>query len=110
MGEKARDALAEYYKKNALLQEEPEFKVSEDQAPEFKLSDTQKRKNESSGIVGLMKILIEDLQTEIKNGQKDEEEAQLEFEKNLGAAKKFVKELTKKKTNLKEQIAEHDED
>jgi len=105
----AKEALSEYYKKQSLLQK-PEFEVSEDQAPEFKLSDTQKRKNESAGIVGLMDILIEDLKTEIKNGQKGEEEAQLEFEKNLGAAKKLVKELTKKKTNLKEQIAEHEED
>lgn len=106
---KAKDALSEYYKKNAFLQA-PEFEVSEDQAPEFKLSGTSKRKTESKGIVGLMEVLIEDLQTEIKNGQNAEEEAQLEFEDNLAAAKKLVKDLTKKKTNLKEQIAEHNED
>jgi len=107
--EKAKEALAEYYKKNAFLQG-PDFKVSEDQAPEFKLSDKSKRKNESSGIVGLMEVLIEDLETEIKNGLKEEEEAQLDFEDNMAAAKKLVKDLRKKKTNLKEQIAEHDED
>jgi len=107
--EKAKDALSEYYKKNALLQD-PDFDVSEDQAPEFKLSSTSKRKNESKGIVGLMEVLIEDLQTEIKNGEKAEEDAQLDFEENLAAAKKLVDDLTKKKTNLKEQIAEHNED
>lgn len=57
-----------------------------------------------------MEVLIEDLQTEIKNGEKAEEEAQLDFEENLAAAKKLVDDLTKKKTNLKEQIAEHNED
>jgi len=95
----ARDALAKFYKENALLQ-----------APEFKMSSKGKRKNEASGIVGLMDILIEDLETEIKNGKKDEEEGQLEFEKNVKAAKTLIKELTKKQTNLKEQIAEHEED
>merc|ERR550532_2781430 len=77
-----------------MLIEEPDFKVSDDQAPDFELSGKLKRKNESSGIVGLMKMLIEDLENEIKNGQKDEDEAQLEFDKNLAAAKKVVKELT----------------
>lgn len=106
---KAKDALAEYYKKNAFVQE-PEFDVSEDQAPEFKLSSAGKRKTAATGIVGLLQFLIEDLQIEIKDGEKAEEEAQLDFEENLAAAKKLVKELTNKKTNLKEQIAEHKED
>merc|ERR1712070_688373 len=88
----ARDALAKFYKENALLQA-PEFQASADKAPEFKLSSSGKRKNEAKGIVGLMDILIEDLETEIKNGKKSEEEAQLEFEKNLKAAKTLVKEL-----------------
>jgi hypothetical protein len=105
----ARDALAKFYKENAFLQA-PDFETSADQAPEFKLSSKGKRKNEASGIVGLMDILIEDLETEIKNGKKAEEESQLEFEKNLKAAKTLIKELKKKKTNLKEQIAEHEED
>jgi hypothetical protein len=105
----AKDALQKFYKENALLQE-PEFSASADHMPEFKLSDKGKRKNEAKGIVGLMEILIEDLETEIKNGKKAEEEAQLEFEKNVEAAKKLVKELKTKKTNLKDQIAEHEED
>jgi hypothetical protein len=78
----AKDALQKFYKENALLQE-PEFSASADHMPEFKLSDKGKRKNEAKGIVGLMEILIEDLETEIKNGKKAEEEAQLEFEKNV---------------------------
>jgi len=107
---KAKDALSEYYEKNAKFIQKPEFEKSEDQAPEFKMASKSKRKNQSSGIVGLMELLIEDLETDIKNGLKAEEEAQTEFEKNLKAAKTLKKELRKKKTDLKEQIADHEED
>jgi len=106
---KAKNALSEYYKKSGFLQA-PEFGVSQDQAPDFKLSSTSKRKNESKGIVGLMAVLIENLEAEIKSGQKAEEESQLEFEGILADAMMLVKKLRNKKTNLKEQIAEHDGD
>lgn len=110
---KAKDALAEYYEKNAKLIQEskaPEFEKSEDHAPEFKLANKSKRKNQASGVVGLFELLIEDLETDIKNGEKAEAEAQEEFEKNLKAAKKLKKELRKKKSDLKEQIADHEEE
>lgn len=110
---KAKDALTEYYEKNAKLIQEtkaPEFEKSEDHAPEFKLANKSKRKNQASGVVGLFELLIEDLETDIKNGEKAEEEAQGEFEDNMKAAKKLKKELRKKKSDLKEQIADHEED
>jgi len=113
---KAKDALAEYYEKNAKFIQEskeakaPEFEKSEDHAPEFKLANKSKRKNQASGVVGLFELLIEDLETDIKNGEKAEAEAQEEFEENLKAAKKLKKELKKKKSDLKEQIADHEED
>jgi chromosome segregation ATPase len=110
---KAKDALAEYYEKNAKFIQEtkaPEFEKSEDHAPEFKLASKSKRKNQASGVVGLFELLIEDLETDIKNGEKAEENAQEEFEENLKAAKKLKKELRKKKSDLKEQIADHEED
>jgi len=108
---KARDALAEYYEKNAkAFIQKPEFEKSEDQAPEFDLASKSKRKTQSGGIVSLMELLIEDLETEIKNGNKAEERAQGEFEGNMKDAKTLKKELKKKKTDLKEQIANHNED
>jgi len=110
---KAKDALAEYYEKNAKLFiqiEKPEIEKDEDKAPEFKMASKSKRRNQSSGIVGLMELLIEDLETDIKNGEKAEEEAQVEFESNMKAAKKLKKELKKKKSDLKQQIADHEED
>merc|ERR1711862_440780 len=81
------------------------FAVSEDQAPEFEFSDKGSRKNESKGVVGLMTMLIEDLQDEIKNDTKDEEAAQGEYESEKKTAERLRDELTTKKDNLSETIA-----
>jgi len=106
----AKTALAKFHKsKESFIQQPDEFAVSEDQAPELKFSDAESRKGQSKGILGLMDVLMEDLDTEIKNGQKGEAEAQTEFEKSLEAAKNLEKELREKKVNLNEQIAEHGE-
>jgi len=106
----AKTALAAFHKsKDSLIQKPEEFAVSEDQAPELKFSDAESRKGQSKGILGLMDVLIEDLEVEIKNGQKEEAEAQTEFEKSLETAKNLEKELREKKVNLNEQIADHGE-
>jgi predicted nucleic acid-binding Zn-ribbon protein len=119
--EQAKDALTAYFKKNKIemgpvqgsvkgleLSQEPEFQVSEDQAPDATFSHKGKRKNDSKGIVQIMTMLIEDLQDEIKNGMKDEEAAQLDFESRLAAAKKLQKELEHKKVNLELTIAKRE--
>jgi len=103
----AKDALSKFYDENTFLQE-PEFDVSEDQAPDFQLSDKGNRKQQSKGIIGLMTILIEDLETEVKNGQESEDASQSAFEDSLEAAKGVLQALKDKKTNLIQQIAGHD--
>jgi len=110
--EKARDVLAKYYKENKIemLQAGPDFAVSQDQAPEATFSSKGSRKGESKGIVSLMNMLIEDLEDEIKNGTKDEVDAQLEFEKAMEVAKKLKDSLEEKKTNLEETIAKREEE
>eukprot|EP00429_Kryptoperidinium_foliaceum_P067365 CAMPEP_0176062160 /NCGR_PEP_ID=MMETSP0120_2-20121206/30996_1 /TAXON_ID=160619 /ORGANISM="Kryptoperidinium foliaceum, Strain CCMP 1326" /LENGTH=724 /DNA_ID=CAMNT_0017395725 /DNA_START=59 /DNA_END=2233 /DNA_ORIENTATION=- len=118
----ARDALASYYSnhtvamgevqgsvKGAFLQQ-PEFEVSADQAPEAKFSDKGERKHEAKGIVSIMTMIIEDLNDEIKNGMKAEEEAQLEYESQMTAAKKLREELVAKKVSLEEAIAKRGEE
>jgi len=117
--EAAKEALTAYYKKNKIemgeiqgsvkLLQKP-FAVSEDQAPDATFSDKGSRKNESKGVVGLMTMLIEDLQDEIKNGIKEEGETQLEYEAEMKAAKKLKEELIEKKVNLEETIAKREED
>jgi hypothetical protein len=86
--------------------QEPEFEVSADQAPEAKFADKGSRKNESKGILSILTMLIEDLQSEIENGIKDEVAAQAEYEKELAAAEKLVVDLTEKRDNLREQEAQ----
>jgi len=120
---KARTALTKYYKKNdiemgpvqagvkdALMQEDPEFAVSEDQAPEAVFSSKGKRKNESKGIVSIMTMLIEDVADEIKNAMKAEEEATLAWEEQMATAEKLKKSLITKKVNLEVTIAKTEDE
>ncbi len=69
------------------------FAVSEDQALDAAFSDKGARKNESKGVVQLMTMLIEDLQDEIKNEGKAEEETQIEYESEMDKATKLKGEL-----------------
>merc|ERR1719217_1909160 len=78
----------------------PEFEKSEFQAPDATFSDKGARKNESKGIVSILTMLIEDLKAEISNGIKDEASSQVEFEKDVAAAKKLIEDLSIKKENL----------
>merc|ERR1712139_495624 len=106
----AKEALTAYSKKNKVdmgpiqgsvnLVQEPVFEVSEDQAPETTFSDKGSRKQQTKGIVGLMSMLLEDAQDEIKNGIKSEKAAQEEFEKQLEAAEALKEDLIKKKEDL----------
>merc|ERR1740121_2440592 len=105
----AKEALKKYYTENniemgptesgraaaAMLQSEPEAKFS----------SKGSRKNENKGIVALLENIIEDLNTEIANGVKAEEAAQLEDEAQKKAAEDLKAALEKKKTNLASDIA-----
>merc|ERR1719337_641538 len=84
-----------------LLQRQrgPEFEVSPDQAPDASFSSAGKSSGASKGIVSTMTMIKEDLDDEITNGEKEEEEDQVEFETQLGAAKTLLADLAAKKTN-----------
>merc|ERR1712203_766761 len=96
--------------KDAFMQEDPEFAISEDQAPEAVFSNKGKRKDQSKGIVSIMTMLIEDVADEIKNAMKAEEEAQLAYEEQMATAKKLREKLVTKKVNLEVQIAKKGEE
>merc|ERR1719235_1121223 len=117
--EKTVEVLSAYYKKEKIemgpiqgsmkLIQGPEFAISDDQAPEATFKEKGSRKNESKGIISILTMLIEDLQSEVKNGIKDEVAAQAEFEKNVDAAKKLIATLEEKKVNLEEDKAKNEE-
>jgi len=116
----AREVLGSYYAnhsvdmgevqgsvKGAFLQQ-PEFQVSADQAPEAEFSDKGHRKGEAKGIVSILTMIIEDLNDEIKNGMKSEEEAQLDYESQMAASKQLKEDLVAKKVSLEEAIAKRE--
>merc|ERR1719235_2518653 len=80
--QKTVEVLSSYHKKHKTemgpiqgsmkLLQEPEFTKSQWEAPEAKFSDMGARKNQSKGIISIITMLIEDLQSEISNGIKDE--------------------------------------
>jgi len=104
----AKDAISAYYAEHnidlgkiQLVQQEPEFKKSQDQAPDADFSDKAHRKGESKGVLSILSMLAEDLANEIKVAQKAEEAAQLDFESALAAAATLQEKLEEKRTNLK---------
>jgi len=119
----ARDAMAKFYKKNDIAmgpiqgsvkgvfaQQEPEFSVSADQAPDAVFSGKGERKGESKDIVSILTYIIEDLNDEIKNGMKGEEEAQVDFEAQMAAATQLHDDLLAKKVALESAIAKRNEE
>merc|ERR1719456_462498 len=113
----AIESLSAFYKNNKtgmgeiqgsinLLQKRgPEFEVSADQAPDASFSSAGKSTGASKGIISTLTMIKEDLDDEIKNGVKEDEESQVEFEEQLNAAKKLKQDLIDTKTNLEEAIS-----
>jgi len=93
--EKAKAALAEYYKASLLQQE-----------PELKLSGKDNAAGQTKGVVSLLDMIIEDLNAELAEAKAAEEAAQLDYEKMKKAVEDQKAKLTKKKINLEGQIAE----
>merc|ERR1719379_1683443 len=115
--------MADYYKKNGikmgpiqgngrgnLLQEEPVFERSADDAPDATFSNKGNNKGASKGIISLFQYIIEDLNDELTNEKAAEEKSQAEFEKELATAEKLVEDLTEKKVTLEGIIAKRQED
>merc|ERR1719343_1175298 len=95
----ARQALSSYYRNHSIelgpiqgsvkalaLAQQPDFDISADSSPDTVFSGKGHRKREAKGIVQILTTIIEDLNDEIKNGMKAEEEAQIEYEGQMEAA------------------------
>jgi hypothetical protein len=119
--EQASKALAMYYKKRgidmsliekgstdlAFRQDQPAFEVSKFQAPEAKFSGKGSRKGQANNILSIIEMIVEDLKDEIRNGEKQQGLAQLDFEKAMEAAKNLKMDLTEKKLILVVAIADN---
>merc|ERR1719335_800419 len=120
--EKAKDAFTKYYKESGikmgpiqgsvkgLLQEEPEFERSADDAPDATFSKKGNNKVAGKGIVSLFDYIIEDLADELANEKKAEAKSQEEYEAEMATAQKLVDDLEEKKVTLEGIIAKRKED
>lgn len=115
----AKVALSKYYEdrgmdvsdfKPVLVQFKPEEDCESLKARAPQFSKEGKNRQQTKGVVGLMTLLIEDLEEEIANSVKADEASQAEFETALKAAKKLKGELEDKKVTLEELIADTQED
>merc|ERR1719335_813415 len=115
--------MADYYKKNGikmgpiqgngrgnLLQEEPVFERSADDAPDATFSNKGNNKNASKNILSLFAYIIEDLYDELSNEKKSEAKSQEEYEAEKATAEKLVEDLEEKIVTLEGIIAKRKED
>jgi len=119
---KAKEALAAFYKKQGvdmgeiqgsatgLLQQEPAFERSEDDAPDASFSKKGGRKNQSKNIISLLSYIIEDLTDEIAGGKKNEAKSQTEYEAEVATADALLKDLNARKVTLVGIIAKRNSD
>jgi len=103
----AKDAFAAFYKKNGIkmLQGEPAFERSEDDAPDASFTNKGSNKNASKNILQLMDYIIEDVTDELANSKKAEAEAQADFEDEKAKADQLVSDLKDKVVGLENTIA-----
>jgi len=119
--EKAKEAFTKFYKEQGvkmgpiqgsvkLLQEEPAFERSADDAPDATFSKKGNNKVQGKGIVSLFDYIIEDLEDELANEKKAEAKSQEEYEAEMATAQKLVDDLEEKKVTLEGIIAKRKED
>merc|ERR1719316_745768 len=107
----AIESMKTFYRNNppaALIEKKAwisSFRSAEE-PPDATFSDKNKAKGEAHGVVGIMEMLKEDLEAELKNGVKNEAEAQADHEAAKATALRVVKTLNDKKTNIKQEIAQ----
>jgi len=116
---KAIVSLSEFYKSNkiplALAQkkkEDPKYAVDEDKAPETSFSggDYGGRKGESGGIIGILEMLKEDTQNEMKTSRADDAEAQADYAKQRAALDETLNAQTNSKVAAEQELAGVQED
>lgn len=110
------EKLSKYYNKNKidsgkleemnLIEEEPVFEVSEEQAPDATFSDKGHRSKESKGIISTITMIKTDLENEIKQSIENERESQEEYQSQVDDLNALIDNLNTEQINLEETIAE----
>merc|ERR1719454_2422089 len=96
--------------KEEAMKEEPAFERSADDAPDATFVNKGHNKLAGKDIVSLFDYIIEDLNDELANEKKIEEQAQTDYEAEMAVAKKLEDDLKEKKATLEDLIAKRKED
>jgi hypothetical protein len=124
--EQAITALSGFYKKNKIegvamaQKDEPEYSANADAAPKLSYEGARTdggvsggksyggRQGETSGIIGIIKMLKEDLEAEVRTASKDNAAAEEEYEKQRAALKESEDAQTKSKISAEKELMEVD--
>merc|ERR1719174_1999616 len=91
----------------ALSQKAPEYAKNPDKAPEtWSGADYGGRKSESTGILAILAMLVEDAQKEIAEGRSDDADAQAKYLKQNGALQATLDAQEETKANTEQEKAD----
>jgi len=106
-------ALTKFYKKNKiplnLAQKEPKYTIDPDKAPEMEWAGQDSyggRKEESTGIIAILSMTVEDYQKEMKTGRQQDAEAEEDYEKDRAAMEEVLNALKESHSNKVSELAE----
>jgi len=106
-------ALMRFYKKNkiplTLAQEDPKYSVDPDKAPDLEWAGEDSyggRKEESTGIIAILSMIVEDYQNEMKTGRKQDAEAQEDYEQDRTAMEDVFRALKESHSTKENELAE----
>jgi len=111
----ATATLSKFYKANKIslkLVQAPKYSEDSSKPPKTEFNKASEHQGESTNIVGMLDMMKEDFQKEMKEGQSDEAKEQAEYEKQRDALQDTLETQTETKvsmeaerTSLKEKIS-----
>jgi hypothetical protein len=105
--------LTKFYTDNkiplALTQKAPEYTANPDKAPETWGGDYGGRKSESTGILAIIEMLVEDAEKEMTEARADDADAQAKYEKQNGALQETLDAQEESKVNTETELADLEE-
>jgi len=110
---KAIESLSAFYENNdqdmSLAQvrkhKQPEYATDEDIAPASDFSDAGSSGSQTSGIVGTLSMIKEDLENEIKTAREEEKDADASYRKQLKESQDSMKAMETKINSMNEEIS-----
>merc|ERR1719198_341943 len=108
----AIEALTKFYTDNKIplaLAQAPEYTENPDKAPETWSGDYGGRKSESTGILAILEMLVEDVEKEMSEARADDADAQAKYEKQNGALQETLETQEATKATLETEKADLEE-